>query len=96
MNIKTLFEKAAPGIVAAAVIAGGTATYQFAQMRIEIEVLKAGQVRVEAKVDALIARQAYWRGPDETATVKRMAAGIPDGVPGASYTHGVAFASEKP
>jgi len=88
MTIQSLIEKAAPAILSAAVIAGGTAAFQFAQMRVELEVLKAGQVRLEGKVDALITR---YHGVAELREVERLArlAGITQGP-----TPGVASAEE--
>jgi hypothetical protein len=74
MTLKSLAEKAAPALVTAAVIAAVTATYQFAQMRIEIVSLRDGQIRIENKVDALISREAHWRGSEEPEVLLRMAA----------------------
>lgn len=89
MTFKSLVEKAAPALVTAAVLAGVTATYQFAQMRVEMDFLKDGQIRIEAKVDALITREAHWRGSEEPEVLRRMAAQPTPHAPG------TAFASER-
>lgn len=69
MSNGTYLEKAIPSVLTAAIVAFATMTYQFAQMRTEILYLGAAQSRLDAKVEMLMGRLAYFHGAPAPAEV---------------------------
>jgi hypothetical protein len=74
--IRKLIEDSLSGILVAGVVAFGTMTYQFAQMRVEIESLRRDVTKVESMVSALMTRQSFYYGDDEAVEIARIARAI--------------------
>jgi len=76
MTARQLIDETLPGLLVAGIVAFFTMTYQFAQMRVEIDGLRRDVGRVESTVAALINRSTYWKGNEEIDEITRLAKAI--------------------
>lgn len=76
VSVRKVIEDSLAGLLVTCVVAFITMTYQFAQMRTDMEGVRRDLTRIEANVAALMTRSTYWRGDAEGEEVLRIARAI--------------------